>query len=70
MWAKGFEGSGPFVRSVQKQASLHDHRPPLVSRMMCSHESSARPRPAVRIGRIARGGETGGLLSGRDGGVS
>ena len=37
---------------------------------MCSHESSARPWPAVRIGRIARGGETGGLLSGRGGGVS
>lgn len=70
MWAKGFEGSVPFVRSVQKHASLHDQRPPFPSRMMCSHESSVRPWPAVRIGRIARGGATGGLLSGRGGGVS
>jgi hypothetical protein len=70
MFAKGLDGSGFLRLSVQKQASLQVHRPLLPSRMMCSQESSGRELPAVRMGRIDSGGTTGGLLSGRGGGVS
>lgn len=70
MSAKGFVGSGFFVLSVQKQASFQVQRPLLPCRMMCTQESPGRALPAMRIGRIDRGGTTGGLLSGRGGGVS